>query len=82
MPTKHPRLNVVLEYPVYRSVERLAVRDGVSLSYKARDLIREALALHEDRYLAERAEERMKTFVRRKALTHEQVWGHLKRRRR
>ena len=82
MPTKHPRLNVVLERPVYRSVERLAVRDGVSLSYKARDLIREALELHEDQYLAERAQERMATFVRSKALTHEQVWGHLKRRRR
>lgn len=82
MPTKHPRLNVVLEKPVLESVERLAKRDGVSLSMKARDLIREALELYEDAYLAERAQERMKTFVRSKALTHEQVWGHLKKRRR
>jgi hypothetical protein len=82
MPTKHPRLNVVLERPVYRSVERLAAREGVSMSYKARDLIREALELYEDQYLTERTKERMATFVRSKALTHEQVWGHLKRRRR
>ena len=82
MPTKHPRLNVVLERPVYRSVERLAAHDGVSMSYKARDLIREALELYEDQYLAERAQERVATFVRSKALTHEQVWAHLKRRRR
>ena len=82
MPTKQPRLNVVLERPVFRSVERLAVRDGVSLSLKARDLIREALELHEDAYLAEQAHERAKTFVRSKALTHEQVWAHLKKRRR
>ena len=82
MPTKHPRLNVVLEPPVYRSVKQLARRDGVSLSLKARDLIRDALELYEDAYLAELAHERARTFDRRKALTHEQVWAHLKRRRR
>ena len=82
MPTKQPRLNIVLERPVFRLVERLAARDGVSLSLKARDLIREALELHEDAYLAERAHERAKTFVRSKALTHEQVWAYLKKRRR
>ena len=82
MPTKHPRLNVVLERPVYRSVERLAARDGVSLSYKARDLIREALELYEDAYWAEKAAERMKHFKLTDALTHEQVWAHLKRHRR
>jgi len=78
MPTKHPRLNVVLERPVLQSVQQLAKRDGVSMSMKARDLIRDALELYEDAYLAERAHERMKTFVRSRALTHEQVWAHLK----
>ena len=78
MPTKFPRLNVVLEAPTLRLVRRLARRDGVSLSTKARDLIRDALELCEDAYLAERAHERMKTFVRSQALTHEQVWAHLK----
>ena len=82
MPTKHPRLNVVLEPPVYRSVKQLAQRDGMSLSLKARDLIRDALELYEDAYLAELAHERATTFDRRKALTHEQVWAHLKRHRR
>ena len=82
MPTKHPRLNVVLEKPVLQSVKQLARRDGVSLSMKARDLIREALELHEDAYLAERAHERAATFDHSKALTHEQVWAHLKKRRR
>lgn len=82
MPTKHPRLNVVLAPPMFRSVKRLAERDGVSLSLKARDLIHEALELEEDAYLAERARERTATFVRSKALTHEQVWAHLKKRRR
>lgn len=82
MPTKQPRLNVVLERPIFRSVERLAARDGVSLSMKARELIREALELQEDAYLAERAHARAATFDRSKALTHEQVWAHVKKRRR
>ena len=82
MPTKHPRLNVVLEQPVLQSVRQLAKRDGVSVSLKARDLIRDALELYEDAYLGERAQERVATFNRKRALTHEQVWGHLKRRRR
>ena len=73
---------MVLEQPVWHSVEQLAKRDGVSLSMKARELIREALELHEDAYLAQRAQERAATFDRKKTLTHEQVWGHLKRRRR
>ena len=82
MPTKRPRLNVVLEPPIYQSVKQLARRDGMSLSLKARDLIHDALELYEDAYLAELAHERAVTFDRRKALTHEQVWAHLKRRRR
>lgn len=75
MPTKHPRLNVVLEPPTFRSVERLAARDGVSLSLKARDLIHQALELHEDAYWAHQARTRLKSFERSRALTHEQVWG-------
>ena len=43
MPTDKPRLNVVLEPPLYLKVKKLAKRDGVSLSLKARDLIRESL---------------------------------------
>ena len=82
MPTKHPRLNVVLEKPILDFVEGLAKRDGVSLSMKARDLIREALELHEDASLAKLAHERMKGFKLSEALTHEQVWGRKTKRRR
>ena len=78
MPTKHPRLNVVLERPVYRSVKQLAKRDGISLSLKARDLIRDALELYEDVYWVQEARARESTFRRDEALTHEQMvakWG-------
>jgi metal-responsive CopG/Arc/MetJ family transcriptional regulator len=74
MPAKNPRINVVLEKPLYKAVEELADREGISLSHKARDLIREALELEEDRALTVLAEKREKTFSRKKALKHHEVW--------
>lgn len=74
MPTSHPRINVVLEKPLYSSVSRIAKRDGVSLSLKVRDLIREAMELQEDTYWEQVAESRSRTFNPRRALGHAAVW--------
>ncbi len=78
MPAKNPRVHVVLEAPLYQAVGRLAKKEGVSLSLKVRDLVREAVELYEDEYLAAVASAREKTFVRSKALSHDRVWSHLK----
>jgi hypothetical protein len=43
MPTKNPRLHVVLERSLFDRVKTLARRNGLSMSLEARDLIREAL---------------------------------------
>ncbi|TMC70537.1 MAG: antitoxin, RHH family protein [Chloroflexi bacterium] len=74
MPAKNPRVNVVLERPIYDALGRLARREGTSLSTKARDLLRDALEVREDLALAKIAEERERTLVRSAGLTHEQVW--------
>lgn len=74
MPARNPRINVVLEKPLYDSVECLAKRDGVSLSLKVRDLVKDALEIEEDIALSQFAETREKTFDRNKALKHEEVW--------
>lgn len=74
MPTKNPRVNVVLERPLYERIRRLAEKEEISLSLKIRDLIREAIEAQEDEALAEFAEERERTFLRSQALTHRQVW--------
>lgn len=74
MPAKNPRINVVLEKPLYKSVQHLAEKEGVSLSLKARDLIREALELYEDEALSRFAEKREKTFIKSKSLSHKEVW--------
>ena len=74
MPTKNPRINVVLEERLYKTVANLALKDGVSLSLKARDLIKEALEIEEDIALSAFAGEREKTFRRKKAIKNEEVW--------
>jgi hypothetical protein len=74
MPAKNPRVNVVLERPLYEALSRLARRDGTSLSLKARDLLRDALETYEDLALDRIAAERERTFDRTSALSHREVW--------
>jgi len=74
MPTKNPRVNIVVEPPLFSVLHDLAVSEGVSLSTLARDLIREAIDLREDVTLAAFADTRMKTFDKKMALSHEDVW--------
>jgi len=74
MPTSNPRVNVVVEKPLYEMMRELAASEGVSLSTLARDLIREAIELREDVALAAFTDERTKSFDRKKALSHEETW--------
>ncbi len=74
MPTKNPRINVVLEKPLYDSIKRLAKKDGVSLSLKARDLVKEALEIQEDIDLTSFANNRERSYRKSKALKHNEVW--------
>ena len=74
MSTKNPRVNIVVEPPLYSALQDLATSEGVSMSTVARDLIREAIDLREDVALAALADTRIKTFDKKKALIHEDVW--------
>lgn len=74
MPTKNPRINVVLEKPLYDTIGELAERDGVSMSLKLRDLVKEALEIQEDIALSTFAEKREKTSRKTKSLKHDEVW--------
>ena len=74
MPAKNPRVNIVVEPPLYRAMHDLAASQGLSLSTVARDLIREAIEFREDVSLAAFADTRMKTFRRKAAFSHEDVW--------
>ncbi len=74
MPAKNPRINVVLEKPLYENIEQLAERDGVSLSLKVRDLVKEALEINEDKALSVFVEKRERTFRKTRSLKHDEVW--------
>ena len=75
MPTKNPRINVSLEKPIYCLIERMAQERGLSLSMVTRDLVREALEIHEDAVLVRVADERDSALAGRRTLTHTEVWG-------
>ncbi len=75
MPSKNPRINIVVEKPLYGIMRDLAETEGLSMSLLARDLIKEALELREDAALAGLAEERERSFDRKTALTHKELWG-------
>jgi len=74
MPARNPRVNIVVEPPLYSVLHDLATSEGLSMSTIARDLIREAIDLREDVALASFADIRMKTFDRKVALSHDDVW--------
>lgn len=74
MPAKNPRINVVLEKPLYNALHSLAEDAGISLSMLMRDLVKEALEIREDQALADFAAARENSFDRRKALSHKEVW--------
>ena len=75
MPAKSPRINVVLDQPLYKNVQFLAEKDGVSLSTKVRDLIKDAMEIQEDIYLADIAGKRESTIDKNEILTHEKTWS-------
>lgn len=58
MPSQNPRLQVMLEKPLYAALAAMAKEEGVSMSLKARDLIKEAIEHLEDAALAGMVAER------------------------
>ncbi len=74
MPTKHPRINVALEKPLYTIIEELAKLKGLSMSMVTRELIKEAIDIEEDTLLTSFAEERDQSLIKLQALKHDEVW--------
>jgi hypothetical protein len=75
MPARNPRVNVVLEKPLFDAVGHLAEEEGVSLSTVVRDLVKEAIEIREDVDLGRIAETRTRTLRRSRALSHTDFWG-------
>lgn len=75
MPTKNPRINVVLDKKIYMNVQNLAEKDGVSLSTKVRDLLKQAIEIQEDIYLGAFAQQREESLIEKQLLDHDDVWS-------
>jgi hypothetical protein len=49
MPTKNPRIHVVLEAPLFQRLKNLSKKNGLSMSLEAREIIRQAFYSPEKR---------------------------------
>lgn len=74
MPTDHPRINVVVEVPLYETIKNLAEKDEISLSKKCRDLLIDSLERNEDVRLEKVVESRNND---REFLSHEVLKSRL-----
>ena len=74
MPTKNPRVNVVVDRELFEILKALAEERGESISSVVRRYVELGLSLVEDIGLAKIGEERLRTLRREKTLTHEEVW--------
>ena len=73
MPTKHPRLNVVLNVDIYETIERISQQEGKSMSVVAKELMEDALEKHEDLLLSEMAMKR--EAKSKKTIGHDKAWS-------
>lgn len=72
MPTKNPRLNVVLDESLYKTIENLAKKEGKSMSVIAKELLEDAIEKHEDLLLSQMAAERESKS--KKTVPHKDAW--------
>ena len=72
MPTKNPRLNVVLSNELYEMVEKISKQEDKSMSVVAKELIEDALEKHEDLLLSEMAMKRENKS--KKIVPHDKAW--------
>ena len=71
MPSALPRISTVMEPALYHVIEKLAKKDGVTLSQKTRDLLLDALELVEDEGLEHIIERRRRN--RKPSISHAEV---------
>lgn len=72
MPTKNPRLNVVLSKTVLQALTEIAKHEDKSMSVVAQELIVEALDRHEDLLLSGLAMKRESQSKR--TIPHDRAW--------
>jgi predicted DNA-binding protein len=72
MPTKNPRLNVVLDDTLFAVLSGMAKKEDKSMSIVAKELIQAAIEQHEDLLLSEMALKREEKS--KKKISHDKAW--------
>jgi hypothetical protein len=75
MAAKNARVMTVLDRSLYEHLRRAARSEGISISAKARDMLRRAAEIEEDAYWARMGNQRLRSFRRKAALRDRDVWG-------
>ena len=73
MAAKNPRVNVVLEEPIFNAVKKLSTEYKISMSMVIRDMVREEVEKFEDKQLAKTAKTRDKARGR-SLVKHDDFW--------
>lgn len=73
MPSKKPRIHALVDEPLYEAIEEQAEREGISLSRKARDLLKLAMEIQGDRRLDGLVDERKDSEA--DSIPHEAFWS-------
>ena len=75
MPAKNPRISAVVDRGLLKWLRAKAKGEGISVSLVVRDLLRRVRDDEEEEYWAAAGEERLESFSRDDAVTHEDVWS-------
>jgi hypothetical protein len=74
MPTKNPRVMVVLEPLLEKWLRKNAKTQGVSVSQAVRDIVRDAYREQEDAHWVRQAESRLATLEKSRVVSHKDAW--------
>jgi len=74
MPATKPRITAVVDEELAAWLKRRSEQEGRSVSVVVRDILARQYAEDEERYWAREGEERLSTFERSRAVSHDEAW--------
>jgi predicted DNA-binding protein len=75
MPAKHPRIMTVVDEEMAQWLRRRSEAEGRSISRVVLEILAKQYAEDEELFWAKEGEERLKTFDRTAAVSHEDAWS-------
>jgi predicted DNA-binding protein len=75
MPVTHPRIMTVVDEELAQWLRRRSEAEGRSVSLVVREILAKQFAEDEERFWAKEGEERLRTFDRKTAVSHEDAWS-------